>query len=235
MRGSLLALFCFLVFTPGLPGQQFWNQKPVAQWTREETYEFFRGSPWVHEVTVFSAVRDPAATPGDVERERQMGPASPEGLKVEPRFVPGERERATTYYIQWTSAKILRQAGAHFRALEGRGQEEPNPLALDKYFITVLGRDLLAFDGATEVELQQATRLRLRGTGGKIKPSEVRIERGASGHIDAIVYGFPREVDGKPVIPDEEQSVVFVCKTEHVKLKTCFKLTEMTTKLGPDF
>jgi hypothetical protein len=223
-----LTLLVF-VAVPRLAGtSEVWQSKPVEEWTRQETQEFFRDSPWVHQVIVTAAPLppEPATSPAP-GRESQRKPSSAEGIKTEPRFGANGVPVETAYYIEWSSAKVVRRAGAHYRALQGKGREDGEPPALDGYFLTVSGYDLTAFEALSESELQGAAHLRLRERKENVQPVKVEKLWNSEGKIIAVRYSFPRQKKDETLITDRDHSVNFVCRAGELRLKTRFELAEM--------
>ncbi len=235
MRKCLPLLLAFTILPAVTSASEVWEVKPVEEWTREETQEFFRNSPWVHQVIVTgpAVVVQPASFPPPT-RESQREPSSAEGIKVEPRFGTNGAVAETAYYIEWSSSKIVRRAGAHYRALQGKGKEEERQPALDTYVLTVSGYDLTPFDGIDEMELKEAAYLRPRELKEKIRPAKAEVLRGKNGRVIAVRYSFPIEQDGQPLIRDDERCVNFVCKVSDLRLKTKFKPAEMVIGKGRD-
>jgi len=228
----LLALVAF----PSLAkASEVWQGKPVEEWTREETQEFFRDSPWVHQVIVTGAPSptQPVSFPAPA-RETPREASSAEGIKVEPQFGSNGVAAETAYYMEWSSSKIVRRAGAHYRALQGQGSEDREPPALDRYFLTVSGYDLTAFDAYSEKELQEAAYLRLRESKENVQPVKVEKLWNSEGKIIAVRYSFPRQIKDETLITDRDQSVNFVCKAGELRLKTRFELAEMVIGKGRD-
>jgi len=235
MRNRLLILLAFVALPSLARATEVWQGKPVEEWTREETQEFFRDSPWVHQVIVTGGPlpTQPASFPAPA-RETQRKPSSAEGIKVEPRFGSNGVPAETAYYIEWSSSKIVRRAGAHYRGLQGQGGEDREPPALDRYFLTVSGYDLTAFDAYSERELQEAAYLRLRESKENVQPVKVEKLWNSEGKIIAVRYSFPLEMNGETLISDRDLSVNFVCKAGDLKLKTRFELSEMVIDKGRD-
>jgi len=235
MRNRFLILLAFVAL-PGLArASEVWRDKPVEEWSREETQEFFRHSPWVHQiiVTQHHRVARPASYPTSTA-DSQRKSSSAEGIKVEPQFGANGIPVETAYYVEWSSAKIVRRAGAHYRALQGKGGEDREPPALDTYFVTVSGYDLTAFDGHDATALKDAAYLRPGDSKDRIRPNKTEVLRGEDGRVIAVRYGFPIEEDGQPLISKDEECVTFVCKARHLKLKTRFKSAEMVVGKGHD-
>ena len=235
MRIRLLTLLAFLAFVCLARAADVWQGKPVEEWTREETQEFFRDSPWVHQVIVTEqrvAVQPASYPPSTREPERTS--SSAEGIKTEPRFGPNGVPVETAYYIEWSSARIVRQAGAHYRTLQGKGREEKQEFNLHAYVLTVSGYDLTVFEGLDETALKKAAYLRPQESKQKIRPAKVEILRGADGQAIAVRYSFPVEKDGQPLISDGEQCVTFVSRAGELRLRTRFNPPEMVIGKGRD-
>jgi hypothetical protein len=140
----------------------------------------------------------------------------------------------TTYFIQWTSARIVRQGHAHLRALQGQGAEEPEPLPLDVYVLTVSGSNLQVFEAVEEPQLQAKAYLRAKKSKAKVAATRVNVLRGTEGRIGSVHFGFPRELDGQPAISEKETSVEFVCRSRDVTIKASFDLTKMVVQQSRD-
>jgi len=236
MRTYFLALLAIVGVPAGLGAAELWQTKPVREWTREETERFLRDSPWVREVRVggsLMALGRPVATATAAEglggSSRGQRGGEPSSLDVD-----SEEQQGVPYYIQWTSARIVRHAGSHFQALQSGAKEETEPAALDMHILTVGGPDLKAFEGVTDAELKAAAYLRPRRSQARVEPAQVRVQRQQDGRIISVHFGFPRALGGQPMISDEEKSVEFFCKSKDLKLKTSFNLSKMTTQQGRD-
>jgi hypothetical protein len=215
-----------------------WNTKPVREWTREETQQFLLDSPWTHRVFVGGSLLDTSA-PGDTAGESAgWGESSAAAGRVDDRStvdVPLSGHTGAPYLIEWRSAKIFRRAGAHLTALQSQTKEvdaEPVPLAL--YVLSLEGPNLKVFDGVAEAELKASAYLRPKHAKTKIEPTEVRVQKAQDGRVIAVHFAFPRQMDGQPVVSDQEKSVEFSCKAKELVLKTSFNLAKMTTAQGRD-
>ena len=251
MRKRILILPALLLMfaAPSLAGE-LWKKKPVSAWSREETLEFFRNSPWVRRVSVEPQLPRPgsSAISGSVfEGPTSSGNLCPSCTGLEPpRERPGgagSRIESSSgaggraggvYFIQWTSAKIVRQSISHLRALDGLTEEVGDLSALPTYLLTVGGVDLSAFDGIAETELKAATYLRAKRAETQVEPLRVTTQKRPDGRITSVHFEFPRHVGGEPAIADREKSVEFRCKLKDFTLRTTFDLSEMTAENGWD-
>lgn len=218
--------------------EDFWTTKPTGEWSREETQLFFRNSPWTRQIVFEGSVLIPQAPGGTADdregrgvlpgAERRIGSSTTEVTPIEPR-------RGTPYFIEWSSAKIVRQATSHFRALQGqKTEDETERFSSAFYLLSVAGPDLKSFEGLTETQLKTAAYLRPRRAKAKLEPTEVRVRKSEDGRIIVVQFAFPRQKDGQPAIPDLEKAVEFYCRVRDVVLRTSFNLLKMTIGQGRD-
>jgi len=237
MRNALFAAFAALTLGASLQGAEAWKSKPVPEWTREETIQFFRTSPWVRQVSVSagpsqsgqSLLSRPTFEGMTLGGQGCLSCAHIEPRVEQPRSGTGGQSAttATTYLIQWTSARIVRQGFAHLLTLQGQGAEDSDPAPLDVFVVTVGGVDLQAFEGIEESELQKEAWLRPKKSKAKVSASRINVLRGNDGRISVIHFGFPREQDSRPVIDDAEKTVEFRCRVRDQTLKAEFDLRTM--------
>jgi hypothetical protein len=232
-----------------------WKSKPVEDWTREEALQLFRESPWVHRVAIPPApTHSPPSSGSLFDGVSLSGTAClscaqshlpPGAMTVDDTKQPsaesgglgsgrGSRSRETVYFIQWTSARTVRRALSRLRALDKLEKERSDIAALPSYVVTVIGADLSAFDGIPEAEFKNTAQLRARKTKAQAEPTQVRVQRQQDGRITSVHFEFPREIDGRSLIPDEERSVEFFCKAKDLTLKVSFDLTKMVSAEGRD-
>jgi len=218
-----------------------WKVKPVREWSREETVDFFRNSPWVRQVSVGGSLLE--AGPPDVSAQTREGrgeESAAAGRTGSSELEVGgagreSAQRGTVYFIAWTSAKIWRQANLHFGTLQGRAKEEgAEPPDLTFYRLSIGGPDLRGFAGATEAGLKAATYLRPKRAKTRIEPAEVKIQKAQGDRITSLDFTFPREVGGRPAIAAQEKSVEFACRFRDLSLKASFDLNKMATEKGRD-
>jgi hypothetical protein len=226
-----------LISAAALP-TDVWRAKPVQQWTEEETRGFLRNSPWVRQVTVGGLAGEIGDAGVDAQtRLGRGGEASGAEGRVNSSTIDverGEAARRPVYYIEWSSAKIVRAANVHIALLQGRIKQDPGaPPPLDSFVLTVAGTDLQVFTAATEPQLQAASYLRAKHSKTRVPPKEVKILK-RENRVVAITFTFPRAVDGQPVIPDQESAAEFTVKIKDLTLKPTFDLNRMVTESGRD-
>lgn len=214
-----------------------WNTKPVREWTREETQKFLRDSPWTHQVNVGGSLLDEGA-PGDTAGEstgRGESSAAEHGTSGSSVDVPISGPTGTPYFVEWTSAKIVREAWSHVNALQSQRKEEGGEPPLSPlYVISIGGPNLRVFGGVGEEQLKAAVYLHPKHAKGRIDPVEVKIRKAKDGRVVAVQFAFPRELGGQPVIAEQEKSAEFSCKLKDFTIKTSFNVAKMTTVQGRD-
>jgi hypothetical protein len=229
MRKPLFALLAVASLPAALLAAEFWKQKPVREWTREETQSFLNDSPWMHRVVVEGSLLDLSGPMGSVETEPGRGESSGAEDGASRTMVNVDRgpRGGPPYYIEWSSAKIVREAGQRLGVLLGRTVGESEPPPLTGYLLTIGGPDLKAFNRLSEAELKSAACLRPRHAKSSIAPEEVGIRKLQDGRILSVQFRFPRQISGRPAISDQETSVDFACKIKGLALKVRFDLNKM--------
>lgn len=224
----------FLMSATALPSD-VWKTKPVKQWTEEEARDFLRHSPWVRQVTLGSVMGAMGGS-GAQTRLGRGGESSDAEGRVDSSTIdvgPGDAH-GPAYYIEWTSAKIVRAANVHIALLQGRVKQDPGePPPLDSFVLTVSGPDMHVFSAATEPQLQAASYLRAGHSKARHLPKEVKIVK-RENRVLAVSFTFPRVEDGQQVIPDQEKSAEFSVKAGSITLKASFDLNKMVNESGRD-
>jgi hypothetical protein len=233
---GLCAFIAGLALIATAQAGDFWKAKPVRDWTLQETQRFLRDSPWVHPVRVGGSLLDaePPMGSSQTEQGRRESSGAEGGTSTTAVDVDRGGPAGKVYFVEWSSAKIVRQAGAHWSVLQGRGNEEAEPQPAAFYVVTVNGPDFKVFDSIPDGELKSFAFLRLKRTNGKVGPMDVKIRKTREGRVVGAQFAFPHEVNGQPTIPDQEKSVEFVCQAKDFTLKTSFNLSKMTAGDGPD-
>jgi hypothetical protein len=232
-QALLLSVFLLVFAAPG-SAAELWKTKPVKEWSQEETQHFMRNSPWVKQVSVGSLV-DMEPPLGTSQTRAGRGESSGAQEAPSTETIDVERgERGAVFFIEWGSARIVRQVDLHYRVLLGQAKEEEEPPSLPVYVLTVNGANLQAFATATEAEVKAGVSLRLKQSHTQIEAVDAKIRKGKDDRVVAVQFAFPREVNGQPTIPDQEKSVEFSCKVKGLTLRTEFNLTKMSTAQGRD-
>jgi hypothetical protein len=197
----------------------FWKQKPPAQWSHAEALKLVRHSPWAKvEVVVF------------LRRENQPSYSIPTGTKhcdpdaidqngnclqkwrieapVESSRQPDAAPRlspSSAFLVRWESAAPVNQAFARLEELGERAlaafEAQAPRLPADRYVITVkleqpgfVGFEPFAVTPAGSPDL----RATLKTRSGTVAPLE--IEFTGTGTSSSVHFFFPRTLDGAPLL-----------------------------------
>jgi hypothetical protein len=221
----------FFGLSPLARADDFWKQKPPAQWSHAEALKLVRHSPWAKvEVVVF------------LRRENQASYSIPTGTKhCDPDAIdangnclqkgrieaPVDSSRqpnaapslspSTAFLVRWESAVPVNQAFARLEELGERAlaafQAQAPRLPADRYVITVkleqpgfVGFDPFAVTPAGSPDLRATLKTR-RGT---VAPLE--IEFTGTGASSSVHFFFPRTLDGAPLLGPERDSAEFTLR-----------------------
>ena len=206
----------------------FWKQKPAAQWSHDEALKLVRHSPWAKvEAVVFRRTEiqasysiatgkkhcDPDAVDqnGKCLQKMKVGPPvdSSQSMNGAPTLSP-----STAFLVRWESAEPVSQAFARLEELGERQlvafQAQAPRLPADRYVITVRV-DHPGFAGFEPFAVLAAGRPSLRATlktrRGIVAPTEV--EFSGTGVSAAVHFYFPRSVDGSPLLGTGRETAEF--------------------------
>ena len=230
-RTILPMVTLFFGLSPLARADDFWKQKPPAQWSHAEALKLVRHSPWAKvEVVVF------------LRRENQASYSIPTGTKhCDPDAIdangnclqkgrieaPVDSSRqpnaapslspSTAFLVRWESAVPVNQAFARLEELGERAlaafQAQAPRLPADRYVITVkleqpgfVGFDPFAVTPAGSPDLRATLKTR-RGT---VAPLE--IEFTGTGASSSVHFFFPRTLDGAPLLGPERDSAEFTLR-----------------------
>jgi hypothetical protein len=230
-RTILPIVALFFGVSPFARADDFWKQKPPAQWSHAEALKLVRHSPWAKvEVVVF------------LRRENQPSYSIPTGTnhcdsdavdangnclqkgRVEAPVDSSRQPDAapslspsTAFLVRWESAAPVNQA---FARLEELGEhalasfQAPAPrLRTDRYVITVkleqpgfVGFEPFAVTPAGSPDLRATLKTRR----GIVAPLE--IEFTGTGTSSSVHFSFPRTLDGAPLLGPERDSAEFTLR-----------------------
>jgi hypothetical protein len=221
----------FFGVSPFARADDFWKQKPPAQWSHAEALKLVRHSPWAKvEVVVF------------LRRENQPSYSIPTGTnhcdsdavdangnclqkgRVEAPVDSSRQPDAapslspsTAFLVRWESAAPVNQAFARLEELGERALasfQAPAPrLRTDRYVITVkleqpgfVGFEPFAVTPAGSPDLRATLKTRR----GIVAPLE--IEFTGTGTSSSVHFSFPRTLDGAPLLGPERDSAEFTLR-----------------------
>jgi hypothetical protein len=216
---TLIFLTSIFGLSPFVRADDFWKQKPSAQWSHAEALRVVRHSPWAKvEAVVFRRSENQASysiptgtlhcdpdtinANGNCMQKMRVEPPvdssqQPDGA---PRLSP-----STAFLVRWESAAPVNQAFARLEELGERTlaaflAQAPR-LPADRYVITVK-LDQPGFAGFEPFAVTPAGSPDLRATlktrRGIVAPLE--IEFTGTGASASVHFFFPRTLDGTPLL-----------------------------------
>jgi hypothetical protein len=218
-RTILPMMTLFFGLSPFARADDFWKQKPPAQWSHAEALKLVRRSPWAKvEVVVFlrrenqASYSIPTGTMHcDPDAIDQNGNCLQKGrieAPVDSSRQPDAAPRlspSTAFLVRWESAAPVNQAFARLEELGERAlaafQAQAPRLPADRYVITVkleqpgfVGFEPFAVTPAGSPDL----RATLKTRSGTVAPLE--IEFTGTGTSSSVHFFFPRTLDGAPLL-----------------------------------
>lgn len=229
---TLLGLAALTLALELAQAEEFWKQKPPAQWRFEEALRLLQKSPWAHQEEVAMPWRRRATG----VRTLVLPPPYPGAATSDPLARRQRTQRPETiiydaarYLVRWESAAPVREAFARMQALGEQTsadfQAPPPRWPDDRYVITVKmlrpperGRD--PFERIGDRQLRVSARLKTPQ--GEVAPLEV--ERSGLGATAALHFFFPRMLDGEPWLGPRPARVEFKLELRRTSLKSKFTL-----------
>jgi hypothetical protein len=226
-----------------------WKSKPYQQWDDKDLRRIFNDSPWAKIVQISSSsasaydsgslpAEPSSASPG--QQARGMGGGGQYSQPSVPSATPQPQQSAATpYLVRWVSSRTIREAAVRSAVLKGqlKPDDAPKDLAqtVDTYQVLVAGPNMKAFQGADEATLRNSTFLDMKKTKEKLTPSDVKIDRGADGSIESVVFLFPKKsANGEPTIAANERGADFLTNVAGSKINVTFDFSKMEDSQGRD-
>lgn len=251
----------------GLQAGEPWQEKPPAEWSREEAQQVLNDSPWAQEVRLLQPSGRILAVLANgrkivYQESRSTAPRifAQEPMRRTPELVEG------VYGVRWSSAGIVQQAAGRLQELSPvLAEMEAETTDLDEGHIVLTCRvvqppaeptvDSLSwatymdqdgrlrrdtppqvsdiFAGLSAEQLQAAAELR---TSEKLRVKPDRVVRHGLGASEGISFYFPRQADGKEMLPPGTEWAEFVFSSaENPDLKAKFKLDKMQVDGRADY
>ena len=242
-RAVLPILAVFLGLCSVARADDFWKQKPAANWSHAEALKLVRHSPWAKvEAVVFRRTEIEASYSipkgrkhCDPDAVDQNGKCMQKG-KVEPPVDSSRSPNAaptlspsTAFLVRWESAAPVDQAFARLEELGEHTlaafQARVPRLPEDRYVLTVkldqpgfVGFEPFAATPARTPEL----RATLKTRGGTVAPLET--EFSGTGTNAAVHFFFPKTVDGAPLLGPGPDTAEFAMRGAGFAVASKFRL-----------
>lgn len=228
IRTVLLTLTLIFGLSASVRADDFWKQKPAAQWSHDEALRLVRHSPWAKvEAVVFRRTEieasysistgrrhcDPDAIDqnGNCLQKMKLEPPVDSSRSVDgaPRLSP-----STAFLVRWESAAPVSQAFTRLVELGQRQlvafQAQAPRVPADRYVVTVKV-DHPGFAGFEPFAVLAAGSPNLRATlktrRGSVAPVEVEFT--GTGVSAAVHFYFPRSIDGAPLLSGGRDTAEF--------------------------
>lgn len=206
MRALRIVCFCVCVCFAAAAvyaGDDIWD-KASASWSRKDAERILNNSPWGRSIaTKEEYVKSADKSSGRGARDN----SNP--------FERGDLREGDVATVWWWSARTPRRAFLRVYELSGGkvSKESAEQFAETKataYLVSVMGGgSMVATAGRLEEEqLKKAAWLHSPRLDRKIECEAVEVVM-VGGKPDRILFKFPTEVEGKPVISDEDSRVLF--------------------------
>jgi hypothetical protein len=229
--------------SPFSSADDFWKQKPAAQWSHAEALKLVRHSPWakVEAVVFFRRENqasysiptgtyhcDPDAIDANGNCMQKMRVEPPVDSSQQPDGAP-RLSPSTAFLVRWESAVPVNQAFARLEELGEHAlaafQAQAPRLPGDRYVVTVK-LDQPGFAGFEPFAFTPARRPDLRATlktrRGIVAPIE--IEFTGTGTSASVHFYFPRTLDGTPLLGPGNDTAEFTMRGAGFAVYSKFRL-----------
>ncbi|MCW5982388.1 MAG: hypothetical protein KIT09_30155 [Bryobacteraceae bacterium] len=229
-----LALLAALIVLP-LIGAPFWETKDAAEWTDGQVYALLTASPWAKQTKVELNLEKPQAAGAPTWKELKIpgsGPGRPEQPVGSPVGGIGGGKpkipRDAQLLIRWSSAPVVGQALARYKASRNGAESESKPAEGSEslYHIEVLGVPAIAAFAGIPVlqdELYRSASLTTK-SGRVIRPESVYAT--PQGEVLGISIRFLKD---KPLTLDDRY-VELAGKTSVFEFRKRFELRAMRSR-----
>lgn len=194
---------CLLLGTGLAWASDVWDQE-TGSWSRKDADRILNNSPWGRKV----------ATKLEMVKDTNKQAAQGEGENVT-QYDRGDPREGDYAMVWWWSARTPRRAFMRIYELSGGkvGKEQADQFMETKataHLVSIMGGGaMVAVSGKlSPEELKKAAWLQSPRLDKKIEPEEVEVVM-AGGKPDRILFKFPREVDGQPLITGEDKRILF--------------------------
>jgi len=223
-----------------------WKSKPYDQWDDKDIHRIFNDSPWSRVVQIGLSSPSPSgmhpdtSAPSPGQQTRGMGGGGGYGQPSTPAQSPQPSSTAETpFVVRWVSSRTIREAALRNAILKGqlKPDDAKKDLAqpVDMYQVLVAGPNMKPFQSADESALKNNAVLETKRSKQRLTPSEVKIQRGADGSIESVVFLFSKKAaSGEPTITPTEKGADFVATPSGVKISASFDLSKMEDSQGRD-
>ncbi len=248
MKRALRIAGLLLLVAPVASAAEPWKSKPYRQWDQKDIQKILTDSPWVKRTVVNVSWGNGAA--GAAEQGTEPRPAAPGYGGAPEAGPPGERTsgagggegmgiRETVFIARWVSSRTMRRALIRLQVLNQQLQEQQAEQFLQQPVnalqVMVSGPDMTPFAGLDEATLLRSVWLELKTSHRRLSPTRVQLQRTPEGRLVDVLFDFPRQSDGQPVLAPTEKQAELVCKLPQTSLNFSFDPRRMDDADGSDW
>lgn len=224
LRVVALMLCVVLLAWAGEP----WD-KEYKSWSQEEAKKILFDSPWGKDVVTKMGFEKQS------EENKQTG-----GKKTASATERGEMRPEEFAKVSWWSARTPRRAYLRMFELSGR-QVTPEQMrdfaetTKDTYEVALWESDRVKkqvkdFKPEDYIKAAWLESQRLKQ---KIAPVDVEVVRDSKGMVERIIFKFPREVEGQPLVTSADKKIVFKWKLPREDKETVEKAKQFEAQFQP--
>lgn len=204
-------------------------EKEFKSWTKEDAQKVMWDSPWGKRVVTKE------------EYVKESEDKTTGGKRTASEMERGMLRPTEFATAVWWSAHTPRRA--YLRLFELTGQ----PVSLEQYkevAESTLDMHVIALWESKEVmaraaklppeELKKAAVLDSPRLKKKIPPAEVKIIESAPGKPDRIVFSFPKEADGQPLVTPEDKRLILKWRLPRTDKETVEKARQFDAQFNPN-
>lgn len=204
MKTLRFVCLCVLFCATLAGAQELWD-KEAASWSRKDADRILASSPWGQKMatkTEYVKAKD---------KQEGRGPGNSSGGA----FERGDLMEDDFAMVWWWSARTPRRAYLRIYELSGGkvSKEQAEQFCETKataHLVSITGGgSMVAVSGRLEpAQLKRAAWLQSPRLDRKVEAEDVEVVM-AGGKPDRILFKFPMEVDGKPLITAEDKRILF--------------------------
>lgn len=198
------------------PTNSPWD-KPPGQWSAADANKILEDSPWAPVKITIEAKYSQKYT----DNLTHLVSDSPINSQDSPAVPSVQISRAGTpsYYVKWTSAKVVRIALEKMHQMRVNQTGTPPPLKAEEspdYVIAIEGDEPMRIIRNAKEDLHDTVFLEL-DNGFALDLAKVEYVDGTDADPLRTEFHFPRQIEGKPAIDPGSEKVIFHCRASAQK------------------
>ncbi len=249
MRSKLFLGLALVLLTVMSWGGEPWKEKPYTAWNDSDVRKILEGSPWSKTISVAATWLRTGAQGPELGTKISIPPPPRDpdhvedpDLKAPPPVHDRLYNQFARFVLRWESSRTVRTA-SQLRALHqsssaatlGQLTDSWSAAEPPEYELLLIGDLLAPFPIATEFELKANTVLQCVGSGRKLFPSRIIVQRRDDGQILEVRFFFQKTTaSGQPTLVASEKAIEFQGRVGGANLRARFEPARMVDANGPD-